>query len=122
MKIGAWVRFLSGFIDESLRIAHSEHAGLPSLQTAQRKMVDLLEGSSEGISAEALQNHFGLLPHSLRAAISYLRKTGVAIETSRRNGETVYRLGNGRAADSLFAGIDNSIRDFYENRATALAA
>jgi biotin operon repressor len=79
--------------------------------------------ADEGRSADFLQETLNLLPHSLRAAISYLRRAGVGIESARRNGQTIYRLAQGAAqvADTLFNGIDESIRNFYSNRAAALA-
>ena len=124
-KIMNWVRFLNAFIDESRRLtaapATANSQSLPHLQGAQARLANLLAG--EGQSADALQNALNLLPHSLRAAISYLRRAGLAIESSRRNGTTSYRLAQGivHTADSLFAGIDNSLRTFYRNRTATLA-
>ena len=125
-KIRNWILFLNAFINESCRLAgtHSPELArsLPNLQSAQARLVSMLEG--EGASADSLQNALNLLPHSLRAAISYLRRAGVAVESRRRNGETRYRIASHAmrtAADSLFAGIDESVRDFYLNRAAALA-
>lgn len=119
-KIGAWVRFLNGFIDESCRLSRGT-ANLPSLKGAQAKLVNLI--AENGQSANFLQESLNLLPHSLRAAISYLRRAGVGIECARRNGQTIYRLAQGAAqiADSLFSGIDANIRNFYSHRAAALA-
>lgn len=133
-KIGNWVRFLNGFIDESRRIANGTESApaaanqpnLLNLNGAQARLAGLLAG--EGQSADVLQSTLSLLPHSLRAAISYLRKAGVAIESSRRNGQTMYRLAAAaatvatRAADTLFAGIDADLQRFYRRRATAFAA
>ena len=119
-KIGNWVRFLNGFIDESCRLSRGT-ASLPSLKGAQVKLVNLI--AENGQSADFLQERLNLLPHSLRAAISYLRRAGVDIECARRNEQTIYRLAQGAAqiADSLFSGIDANIRNFYSNRAAALA-
>ncbi|MDR1489866.1 MAG: amidoligase family protein [Desulfovibrio sp.] len=119
-KIHNWVYFLNGFITES-RCRSRGCANLPTLKGAQAKLVSLL--ADEGRSADFLQETLNLLPHSLRAAISYLRRAGVGIESARRNGQTIYRLAQGAAqvADTLFNGIDDSIRNFYSNRAAALA-
>ena len=109
-KIGNWVRFLNGFIDESCRLSRGT-ASLPSLKGAQVKLVNLI--AENGQSADFLQERLNLLPHSLRAAISYLRRAGVGIECARRNEQTIYRLAQGAAqiADSLFSGIDANIRN-----------
>lgn len=119
-KISNWVRFLNGFIDESCRLSRGT-ANLPTLKGAQAKLVNLI--AENGQSADFLQESLNLLPHSLRAAISYLRRAGIGIECARRNGQTIYRLAQGAAqiADTLFTGIDESIRNFYSNRAAALA-
>jgi biotin operon repressor len=119
-KIGVWVRFLHGFIDESCRLSR-ETANLPTLKGTQAKLMNLIAENDQ--SADFLRESLNLLPHSLRAAISYLRRAGVGIECARRNGQTIYRLAQGTAqiADSLFSGIDESIRNFYSNRAAALA-
>ncbi|MEG2004925.1 MAG: amidoligase family protein [Bilophila sp.] len=133
-KISSWVRFLNGFIDESRRIANGIETApaaanlpnLPNLNGAQARLAGLLAG--DGQSADFLQGALNLLPHSLRAAISYLRKAGVAIESSRRNGQTMYRLAAAaataatRVADTLFAGIDADLQRFYRRRAAAFAA
>ncbi len=119
-KIGNWVRFLNGFIEESCRQSQAT-ANLPSLKGAQAKLVNLI--AENGQSADFLQERLNILPHSLRAAISYLRRAGVGIECARRNGQTIYRLAQiaTQITDSLFNGIDESIRNFYSNRAAALA-
>lgn len=122
-KISNWVLFLDAFINESIRIAHTEPSEI-SLQPAQRTLVDLISRDG-GMTSEALQQRLGLLPHSLRGAISILRKRGVEILTSRENGTTTYRIGAAiemPREDSLFNGVDESIRAFYEDRAARLAA
>ena len=49
----------------------------------------------QGASVPALQNATGWLPHSVRAALSGLRKKGIAVERDRNaKGETVYRAGS----------------------------
>ena len=120
LKISNWVRFLNGFIEESCRQSRGT-ANLPALKGAQAKLINLIAGN--GQSADALQESLHLLPHSLRAAISYLRRAGVSIECARRNGQTIYRLAQNatQIAESLFNGIDESIRNFYSNRAASLA-
>jgi hypothetical protein len=73
-KISNWVRFLNGFINESCRLSRGT-ASLPSLKGSQAKLVSLI--AEDGRSADFLQESLSLLPHSLRAAVSYLRRAGV---------------------------------------------
>jgi hypothetical protein len=94
------------------------------LQPAQQNLVDLISRDG-GMTAEALQERLGLLPHSLRGAISIIRKRGVNIVSSRENGTTTYRAFTSSEApreDALFNGVDDSVRAFYASRAARLAA
>lgn len=122
-KIENWVRFLAAFLDESVRVAHQGTNGI-RLQPAQQNLVDLISRDG-GMTAEALQERLGLLPHSLRGAISIIRKRGVSIVSSRENGTTTYRAFTSSEApreDALFNGVDDSVRAFYAIRAARLAA
>ncbi len=122
-KIENWVRFLAAFLDESVRVAHQGTNGI-RLQPAQQNLVDLISRDG-GMTAEALQERLGLLPHSLRGTISTIRKRGINIVSSRENGTTTYRAYISTEApreDALFNGVDNAIRAFYERRAARLAA
>ena len=122
-KVENWVRFLAAFLDESIRIAHLGRNGI-RLQKAQQTLVDLISQDG-GMTAEALQERLHLLPHSLRGAISIIRKRGITIESRRENGMTTYRAIASTEApreDALFNGIDESVRAFCERRAARLAA
>ena len=123
-KIANWVLFLNAFIDESIARAYGEACtfSLENLQPRQRTLIELLSG--DGKTSEELQSELGLLPHSLRGALSHLRKRGVVIVSNRENGTTTYRLGGEvhSGADSLFAGVDEAIATFYKERAARFAA
>jgi hypothetical protein len=122
-KIACWVRFLDDFITESIHQSEVNAAQI-RLQPAQQNLIDLIKADS-GMDAESLQNRLGLQPHSLRGAISILRKKGFNIASRRINGATWYRAfieTTMSEADSLFKGIDNMVAGFYKMRAIALAA
>lgn len=73
-----------------------------SRPTRHDKLLGLLRRPN-GMSAPALCTSFGWQPHSLRAAISRLRKSGVEIETRQtvKGDATLYRL---RSASKNSAG------------------
>lgn len=121
-KIACWVRFLDEFITESIRQARAEAASI-KLQPAQIALIDLIK-NDDGENAEALQTMLGLQAHSLRGAISILRKKGISITSRRANGKTWYKANMTAEpeADSLFKGISSMVADFYKMRAIALAA
>lgn len=54
------------------------------------RLVDLLAAET-GATIETLTHELGWLAHTVRAAISGLRKRGIAVETVRDGGITVYR-------------------------------
>lgn len=122
-KISNWVRFLDGFIEESIKMAHAAPA-IARLQPAQKNLLDLIRIDS-GMGADELAARLCLQPHSLRGAISILRKKGLNISSRRENGTTIYKYTASESAaheDRLFNGIENTIADFYAARAAALAA
>lgn len=121
-KIAYWVRFLDGFINESIKMAHADTASV-RLQPAQKTLLDLIK--TDGMDAEDLMARLNIQAHSLRGAISILRKKGLDIVSHRENGATYYKY-NAKAGeqteDKLFNGIDTAIAEFYAARAMALAA
>jgi hypothetical protein len=124
-KIENWLCFLHGFIDESCRIARGTNTeNLPTLQKAQQDLINKLTRSTQGETAEALQQSLNILPHSLRASICYLRRKGISISTTKLNGKTAYSLPQSliNTPDHLFAGIAAGIENFYAERACDLAA
>ncbi len=124
-----WIKFLDGFIRESVRIASlppcSQARNLPpALSAGQRGLVRRLE-AGEGNAAE-LGNSLGGLSHTLRAAISRIRRAGVGVRCVHRHGATFYELDcpalmQANVSASLWAGIDSKIAKFYRNRAAVMA-
>jgi hypothetical protein len=51
-----------------------------------------LLGRKQGVAIEELTLATGWLPHTARAALTGLRKRGYAIERSRSQGGSVYRI------------------------------
>lgn len=60
-------------------------------RTRQQELNKLLNRKS-GMSIEQIQKAFGWQPHSARAAISTLRKTGTVVERSDTDKGAVYRI------------------------------
>jgi hypothetical protein len=121
-KIANWVRFLDGFINESIKMAHAETESV-RLQPAQKNLLDLIK--TDGMDTENLMARLNIQAHSLRGAISILRKKGLDIVSHRENGSTYYKYNakdEAQIEDKLFNGIDPTIADFYAARAMALAA
>lgn len=64
----------------------------PRAGSKQAPLVDMLS-RNKGTTLEALTKATGWLPHTIRAALTCLRKRGFAIERSRGDGEpSVYRI------------------------------
>lgn len=63
--------------------------------TRQQELTKLLNRKS-GASIVQIQNAFGWQPHSARAAISNLRKSGAVIERSDTDKGAVYRIAGER--------------------------
>jgi hypothetical protein len=61
-------------------------------RTTKKAAITKLLRRKQGATLAALQDATGWKPHSLRAALTGLRKTGVEIQrTTNARGETVYR-------------------------------
>lgn len=120
MKVCNWVRFLSEFMDECAREAIAGQA-MPTahLSPVNRKLVQMLENGSVAISG--ICEAFGWLPHTARAAIARLRKTGLQIVSEKVNGQPGYRLVGAQQPQGLWAGISSKVALFYQRRAAVLA-
>jgi len=127
VKICNWVRFLSAFIDESIRIADNNGAApisaMPGLSPANRKLLAIFEATGTATRDEICL-HMGWLGHTARSAIARLRKVGINITSQKVNGMAGYRL-NGQTGNSqdstLWTGIDRKLALFYQRRAAVLA-
>lgn len=60
--------------------------------TKVKRLVDMLK-SPEGVSVEELGTSLGWLPHTVRAALTGLRKKGHVIVRGQQGSVTVYRIG-----------------------------
>ena len=128
-KIANWVRFLGQFIDackamNTASVAPAPVIDHPALRGVQARLAEMF--TAQGVvSLASLCDAFGWLPHTARAAITRLRRTGMQIEPIR--GQAAYRLTEGMmqeaapAQESLWDGISESVVRFYRNRAAVLA-
>lgn len=119
-KVTNWVRFLQQFVEACRRPASTEIAVRGGVQGRLAAM--LAEGP---VTLEALQERFGWLPHTARATVARLRRTGLQIGAIKLDGKPGYKLiGNGPTTLTigLFDGIDANIAEFYRNRAAVFAA
>ena len=123
-----WKIVPDGSVREGFEVVSPVLQGQEGLNTAlapaQHRLVVALQSAQH--SASALASLLNVQPHTLRAAITRLRQAGLAIGTSRRNGETFYTLEGSQTpqnslVDSLWAGIDALLATFYRNRAAVLA-
>ena len=96
----------------------------PALRGVQARLAEMF--TAQGVvSLASICDAFGWLPHTARAAITRLRRTGMQIEPIR--GQAAYRLTGGMvqeaapAQESLWDGISESVVRFYRNRAAVLA-
>ncbi len=118
VKICNWVRFLSAFIDESIRIADNNGAApisaMPGLSPANRKLLAIFEATGTA-TLDEICLHMGWLGHTARSAIARLRKLGINITSQKVNGMAGYRL-NGQTGNSqdstLWTGIDRKLALF----------
>ena len=121
-KVQNWIRFLADFIEAS--IVQDQPVQTVQLPGKQGQLLAHISQDS-GASISALCEALGWLPHTTRAAVSRLRRAGITVNTTRRNGQTVYKAAGGSTgttADSLFRGIPTQVETFYKNRAAVLAA
>ena len=133
-KIAHWVRFLGEFIDAckaqaapAPAVPVMEH---PAITGVQGRLAEMFTASGT-VTLDAMCERFGWQPHTVRAAVTRLRRVGLRISPVTVNGQSAYRLDSGlmaRAAapqaqaDSLWNGISESVLRFYRRRAAVLAA
>ncbi|WP_300686606.1 amidoligase family protein [uncultured Bilophila sp.] len=119
-KITNWVLFLQQFIEACRRPTSTEIAVRGGVQGRLAAM--LAEGP---VTLEALQEHFGWLPHTARATVARLRRTGLRVAAIKLDGKPGYKLVGSeptRLTIELFDGIDANIAEFYRNRSAVFAA
>ena len=145
-----WVRFLQDFVAESVRIARNPTPAamtpsVPAADTspavrrltgAQQRLLDMMRQSG-GVTAEAAAARLGIQIHSARAVVTRIRQAGYNVQVVRRDGEARYEVAGdaapaaapasarpartNAAGDSLYAGVDAEVAEFYRNRAAVLA-
>jgi hypothetical protein len=77
--------------------AHSARSGISNKRHTRKtktdRLIDLLSKPS-GARGSVVENRLGWQPHTVRAALSGLRKRGFEIERSRspKSGETIYAI------------------------------
>lgn len=119
-KISNWIRFLQDFCSAS---RHPVAAAGVKLQNRQTQILEFIRNSASGVTTQDLCREFGLLPHSARAALTYIRRKGVIIVSTKVHGVMRYSVGDATgAADELFRGIDADVHQFYLARRAFLAA
>ncbi len=69
----------------------SKQKTAPTRKTKKAQLAALLQRKG-GASVGALEKHFGWQPHTIRAAISGLRKAGSTVERSAGKSGAVYRI------------------------------
>lgn len=119
-KISNWIRFLQEFCEVS---RHPVAASGAKLQKRQTEILDFIRSSASGVTTQDLCREFGLLPHSARSALTYIRRKGVTIIATKAYGVMRYSVGDlMTAGDDLFRGIDADVHQFYLARRAVLAA
>lgn len=119
-KVTNWVLFLEQFVETCRRPASTEIAVRGGVQG--RLAATLAEGP---VTLEALQEHFGWLPHTARATIARLRRTGLQIAAIKLDGKPGYKLIGDEPTTltiGLYDGIDTNVAEFYRNRTAVFAA
>jgi len=130
-KAANWINFLMQFVVASgiQEQVETETATTPnqSLRGHNRSIVDILAANPNGISAARIAEIVGTTKATVQSVVCRLRRRGWHISTGR-----VYRMLAGETStgtmrvvaisDSLFQGIDRSIKNYFDRRATLLAA
>ena len=73
-------------------------AGRTTKRKTRQEQLKALLSRKSGATAEKIQTAFGWQPHSVRAAVSGLRKEGESIETIQTASGTAYRIVSAVAA------------------------
>lgn len=76
-------------IDDPATVLTPAESPAPPRQTKQRLILDLLRRET-GASIDELAAATGWLPHTTRAALTGLRKKGITLEKSHKDGATRY--------------------------------
>ena len=119
-KIVNWVLFLQQFTEGCRTPSSAEIAVRGGVQG---RLAAMLAGGP--VTLEALQEHFGWLPHTARATVARLRRTGLQVAAIKLDGKPGYRLVGDeptRLTIGLFDGIDANLVEFYKNRSAVFAA
>lgn len=119
-KVTNWILFLQQFTEGCRTPASTEIAVRGGVQGRLAAM--LAEGPT---TLEALQERFGWLPHTARATVARLRRTGLQVAAIKMDGKPGYKLiGNEPTTLTigLYNGIDANIAEFYRNRTAVFAA
>lgn len=120
-KIANWVRFLDGFMNETLALMEAAPAeSIAPLTGIHAKVAAYLE-EEVTVTMSKLMERFNWLHHTGRSVISRMRKMGLGIERTKVNGELAYRINRNARTDSLWNGITNDVANFYQRRAKVLA-
>ena len=85
---------------ESNELAPAKRKKVPQSKTKRKTRQDQLRtmlSRKNGATVDKIQSAFGWQPHSVRAAVSGLRKAGATIEKAQTPSGTAYRLVSGRA-------------------------
>lgn len=116
-KIANWVLFLSDFIDASLAPSVAELPAIPAHLAKTWRLVC----ANPGQPSKAYAEQAGVTPGRMRAHLAALRLAGYPIQ--QRNG--AYRIAATASAqdtDSVFGGVRESVKTFYEARKIQLEA
>jgi biotin operon repressor len=127
-KAASWVKFLLGFVEESRRVSRGVSQNqrgvaypVPALRGVLGRLYGLLRDNGD-MSAETIRWSFGWDMKTVAGCISKLRKRGVVIRSYSDHGKRYYGLElvdysrQAAVADSLWNGIDSSVKRFYANR------
>ncbi len=134
-KIANWVRFLGEFVDackaqNTTPAAPAPVIEHPAITGVQGRLAAMFTADGT-VTLAAMCERFGWLPHTARAAVTRLRRTGLRISPVKVNGQSAYRLDSALVAhaaaprtqvENLWTGISESVIRFYRRRAAVLAA
>lgn len=121
-KILNWIRFLDQFITSCVNENTAVNIS-PSVSPANKKLMTIL-AQGRAVTNEELCGTLGWLEHTLRSAISRLRKRGIQIRPVKVNGKPGYQYletSGQEAGESLWRGISKSIELYYKRVAAVYA-
>lgn len=82
-------------VTDTNQTAPNPPARRPNKGTRRKQLAKLLSRKS-GASIAQIQKAFGWQPHTVRAAISTLRKSGASVERTMTDKGSVYRISAGQ--------------------------